>query len=214
VSTRTTPDLHPDLHPLGPHSARRRAEAEVMDIQIIGNVLLAIAILVVVAYRQTTWRPAVPAALWRAPLIMGVVGVFLLVQQHTILTGLDVAVLVVELVVSLGVGAWMGAIARFRPLAQAPGAQASGAQAQFESRTGWWGLALWLVVIAVRVGIDVVATGLGAHAVTTTGVIVLLLAANRLARALVIGVRVERLRAVAAGGVAPSRAAAAEGADA
>jgi DNA-binding NarL/FixJ family response regulator len=74
-----------------------------MDIQIIGNVLLAIAILVVVAYRQTTWRPAVPAVLWRAPLIMGVVGVFLLVQQHTFLTGLDAAVLVIELVVSLGV---------------------------------------------------------------------------------------------------------------
>jgi hypothetical protein len=190
-----------------------------MDIQIIGNVLLAIAILVVVAYRQTTWRPAVPAVLWRAPLIMGVVGVFLLVQQHTVLIGMDSAVLVVELVVSLGVGAWMGAIARFRALADARGAQAplapaQGAQAQFESRTGWWGLALWLVVIAVRVGIDVVATGLGAHAVTTTGVIVLLLAANRLARALVIGARVERLRAVSADGFETSRAATAQGADA
>jgi hypothetical protein len=162
-----------------------------MDLQIIGNVLLALVILAVVAYRQTTWRPAVPGALLRAPLIMGVVGVFLLVQQHILLTGLDVAVLVVELVVSLGVGAWMGAIAHFRRLPSTAGASA------YETRTGWWGLALWLVVIAVRIGIDVVATGLGAHAATTTGVILLLLAANRAARAGMIGLRLDRMRAAA-----------------
>jgi hypothetical protein len=161
-----------------------------MDTQIIGNVLLALVILAVVAYRQTTWRPAVPAALLRVPLIMGIVGVFMLVQQHAVLTGLDAAVLVVELVVSLGVGAWMGAIAHFRRLPSA-----AGAPAQYETRTGWWGLALWLVVIAVRIGIDVVATGLGAHAATTTGVILLLLSANRAARAGMIALRLDRMRA-------------------
>ncbi|GAA4358979.1 hypothetical protein [Microbacterium rhizosphaerae] len=161
-----------------------------MDIQIIGNVLLALVILAVVAYRQTTWRPAIPGALMRAPLIMGVVGVFMLVQQHAVLTGLDAAVLVVELVVSLGVGAWMGAIAHFRRVPAA-----ATAPAQFETRTGWWGLALWLVVIAVRIGIDVLASGLGAHAATTTGVILLLLAANRAARAGMIGLRLDRMRA-------------------
>jgi hypothetical protein len=160
-----------------------------MDIQIIGNVLLALVILAVVAYRQTTWRPAVPGALMRAPLIIGVVGVFLLVQQRTVLTGLDAAVLVVELVISLGIGAWMGAIAHFRRIPAAAGAPVS-----YETRTGWWGLVLWIAVIAVRVGFDVVATGLGAHAATTTGVIVLLLAANRFARAGMIGLRVDRLR--------------------
>lgn len=162
-----------------------------MDLQIIGNVLLAVVILAFVCYRQTTWRIASPATLWRMPVIMAAVGVYLLIRQGSTFTGLDAAVLVIELVISLGVGAWMGAIAHFRRTEDVDGVP------QFESRTGWWGLALWLVVIAVRIGIDVVANGLGAHAATTTGVIILLLSANRIARAGVIGVRVDRLRASA-----------------
>ncbi|MDL9979161.1 hypothetical protein [Microbacterium candidum] len=162
-----------------------------MDLQIIGNVLLAVVILAFVCYRQMTWRIASAATLWRMPVVMAAVGLYLLIRQGSAFTGLDAAVLAVEVVISLGVGAWMGAIAHFRRTDDAAGV------AQFESRTGWWGLALWLVVIAVRIGIDVLANGLGAHAVTTTGVIILLLAANRIARAGVIGVRVDRLRASA-----------------
>ncbi len=160
-----------------------------MNIQVIENVLVAVVILVWVGYRQTTWRPAVPASMWRGPAIMAVVGAFLLFQQHAVFGGLDAAVLTVELVISLGVGAWMGAIAHYRRIADADGGP------QFATRTGWWGLALWVVVIVVRIGVGVIASGLGAHAATTTGVIVLLLAANRVARVVVIGARVERLRA-------------------
>ena len=93
------------------------------------------------------------------------------------ISGIDLAALAIELVVSAATGAWMGAIAHFRPLAPA-----GATSARWESRTGWWGLTLWLLVVAVRVGIDVVAVRLGAGMVTSTGVILLVLAANRLVR--------------------------------
>jgi hypothetical protein len=166
-----------------------------MDLQLIGNVLLAVVLIGWIGYRQTTWRAAVPGHMWRMPIVMTVIGAGLLVQEHLVATGLDIAVFVVELVVSLGVGAWMGAIAHFRRLDRPVPVGGDGHVARYETRTGWWGLALWLVVIAVRIGMDVLAAHLGAHAATTTGVIVLMLAANRLARTAVLALRLDRRHA-------------------
>lgn len=169
-----------------------------MNLQTIGNAILIVLVIGWIGYRQTTWRPVAIGRMYRLALILAIVGAGLLVQQSGGLTGLDVAVLLVEVVISLGVGAWMGAIARFRPLDPPVPVGSSDQVARFASRTGWWGLALWLVVIAVRVGIDVLATGLGAHAATSTGVILLLIAANRAARTAVFAVRLERRAAVTA----------------
>jgi hypothetical protein len=177
-----------------------------MNLQLIGNVLIGILLIGWIGYRQTTWRPVALSRMWRMPVIMAVVGAVLLVQSHTVVNGIDIAVLVIELVISLGVGAWMGAIARFRRLDPPKPVGKDGAMALYESRTGWWGLALWLVVIAVRVLIDVYAVHLGAHAATTTGVIVLLLAANRVSRVAVFAARLDRHRAASIGSApAPSQ---------
>ena len=83
----------------------------------------------------------------------------------------------------------MGAIAHFRPIA----APAANRLARWETRNGWWGLVLWLLVVVVRIGIDIVAVRLGAGMVTSTGVILLVLAANRLVRVAVILNRTGRL---------------------
>ncbi len=64
---------------------------------------------------------------------------------------------------------------------------------RYETRTGWAGVALWLALIAVRIGMDVAATRLGAGAVTGTAMILLVLAANRAARTAVLVLRLERL---------------------
>jgi hypothetical protein len=136
--------------------------------------------------------------MWRMPLVLGVVGAVMIVQTNAILSGVDLAFLILELVVSLGVGAWMGAIAHFRPLPEPRPVGTKGAMAVYESRTGWLGLVLWLLVIAVRVGLDVLAVRMGAHAATTTGVILLMLAANRAARVAVFSTRLNRLAPVPA----------------
>lgn len=169
-----------------------------MTIQTIGNALLILVLIGWIGFRQLSWRPVSINRMWRTPAIMAVIGVVMLVQSTdaTKLTALDVAVVLVELAISLGVGAWMGSIAVFRPLAT-PITDPQRA-ATMESRTGWWGLALWLVVIAVRVGIDVLAAQAGSHLAASTGMILLLLAANRASRTAVFAYRLGRTAPVAA----------------
>ncbi len=159
-----------------------------MNLNLLGSIGLGILILVWVGYRQTTWRPVDPGRMWRMPIILGVVGVASMIGTATAISGIDLAALAIELVISAATGAWMGAIARFRPIASTPDRLA-----RWETRNGWWGLALWLLVVAVRIGIDIVAVRLGAGMVTSTGVILLVLAANRLVRVAVILSRAERL---------------------
>jgi hypothetical protein len=59
-------------------------------------------------------------------------------------------------------------------------------------------LALWIVMILVRIGIDVVATDLGSVLATTTGVILVMIAANRVARVGVLFARLQKSGAIAA----------------
>ncbi|NEN04512.1 hypothetical protein G3T36_01375 [Diaminobutyricibacter tongyongensis] len=172
-----------------------------MTLQTIGNALLIVVLIGWIGFRQLTWRPVSIARMWRVPAIMAIVGVVLLVQatDATHLTALDFAVLLVEIAVSLGIGAWMGAIAVFRPLSgprEDPDAILH--SSSVESRTGWWGLALWVLVIVIRIGIDVIAARAGSHLATSTGIIVLLVAANRAARTAVFAYRLDRMPAVAA----------------
>jgi hypothetical protein len=57
---------------------------------------------------------------------------------------------------------------------------------------------LWFVLIAVRVGMDVLASNMGDKLATSTGIILILLAANRIARVGVLAYRLERRPQVAA----------------
>jgi len=170
-----------------------------MTLQMIANGLLILLLIVWIGVRQMTWRPVVLSRMWRSPLILGIVGCALIVQQvkPASITPLDIAVLVGEILFSLGVGAWMGAIAHFRRLPQPVPAGKDGRDlAIYESRTGAWGMSLWLVVVAVRIVVDVVAAQAGAHLASATGVILLVFAANRVARTAVFAARLERHAAV------------------
>ncbi|MFJ3958498.1 hypothetical protein [Arthrobacter sp. NPDC090010] len=171
-----------------------------MSLQMLGNALLALALIGWIGYRQTTWRPIAIATMWRTPLVMGVIGVVLMVRTASpaMLSPLDLGVLVVELIISLGIGAWMGRLAHFRPLATPrPVGRDGNTFATFESRTGAWGLALWFLVLAVRIGIDALASLAGSHVATSTGVILLMLAANRAARTFIFAQRIAALPATA-----------------
>ena len=172
-----------------------------MTTQTLTNAIVILLLICWVGYRQMTWRPVSIAKMWRFPAIMSVVGVVLIVQQvkPSAVTLLDIAVVAGELVLSLAVGAWMGAIAHFRPL-ESPVQLGSDARyiASYESRTGVLGMVLWVLVIAVRVGVDVLASMAGSHLVTATGIIFLVFAANRAARTAVYAARLERHAALAA----------------
>ncbi|MDQ1128936.1 hypothetical protein [Microbacterium sp. SORGH_AS_0888] len=163
-----------------------------MNLDILGDIVLVVLLVGWLGYRQTTWRPVVPSRMWRTPLVLAVIGVVVLAHGGVAIGALDVAVLVIQLVLSLGVGAWMGSLAHFRPL-DPPVVGRRGERAVFESRTGWWGLALWVVLLLVRIGLDVGATALGAKAIGGAGVILLVLAANRGARNAVLAARLGNL---------------------
>ena len=172
-----------------------------MTLPMLGNALLIVVLIGWIGFRQMTWRPVSIARMWRVPAIMALVAIVMLADtvKPAALTPLDLSVLVVELVISLGIGAWMGAIAHFRRLPQPVSTGRDNRDlATYESRTGGWGLVLWVVVIVVRIGIDVAAGMAGSHLAASTGVILLMLAANRAARTVVFASRLDRHAAVAA----------------
>ncbi|MFT4136173.1 hypothetical protein [Microbacterium sp.] len=168
-------------------------------LQLIVNALLILLLLVWVGYRQTTWRAVDPTRMWRLPVILAVVGLATLSSTGSLsrVSGLDVAMLVAELLLAFAVGALMGAISRFRPMSAASLAAhrtryGEATTVTLQTRTGWTGLALWIVLIAVRVGLDVVAVRMGSGLAASTGVILLMVAVNRVARVAVILARSSR----------------------
>jgi len=158
-----------------------------MSVQLVANILIGVALVVFLGYRQATWQYLDPTRIWRTPLVMAIVGVVILAQTKATVTTTDVVFLGIEALITVGVGLTMGRITRFRTVAT-PDSKGR----TIQSRTGWLGAALWLVLLLVRVGLDVLGGHLGAHLLTSTGTILLVLALNRAARALVIDQRIPR----------------------
>jgi hypothetical protein len=168
-----------------------------MTLQTLANAALILLLVGFIGIRQMTWRPVLVRSMWRLPIVLAAIGLFALAGAHgaPTITLVDAALLSLELVVSLSLGAAMGAIAHLRTLSV--GDDAAQGVARFESKTGWIGLALWFVFIGVRVGIDFWASAVGSHLAASTGVILVMVAANRVARTAVIGMRVARVASVA-----------------
>jgi len=153
-----------------------------MSIQSLAEILLAVAIVALLAYRQLRWRDFDPARVLRLPIVLGGIGLVSLAgTKGATVTAVDATLLAVELLLSVGIGAIMGRLTVFRPDPDGSGA--------LQTRTGWWGASLWLALIAVRIAFDVVGAGLGAHLLTQTGVILVLVAASRATAALVVRAR-------------------------
>jgi len=173
-----------------------------MTIETIANILITAAVIVWFAARQLQWAPLVLGRIWRLPAILAVVGV-VMVGKSTAgpISTLDISVLVLEIVVSLGLGAGMGAVTGFRAMSpeavalSAVSAARSGKPANaatLETRTGWVGLALLAALVAVRFGIGFWAAQAGSTIAESTGIILVMFAANRAARAAVVVARLQR----------------------
>lgn len=156
-----------------------------MSVQLLANIVIGLALVGFLAFRQTTWRYLDPARVWRMPLIMAVVGVVVLAQTKAPITTIDIVFLGIEALISVAVGLSMGSITTFRTVST-PDEKGR----TLQSRTGWFGAGLWLVLIAVRIGLDVLGGHMGAHLLTSTGAVLLMLAINRAARALVLDQRI------------------------
>ena len=162
-----------------------------MTFTALADIVLGLAVLVLLCVRQLRWTALRPAQLWRLPELLGAIGVVSIRSTGgRMLSATALALLVLELAVALSTGAAMGRITVFRPLRGAvPPLRTGEAVPTLECRTGCLGIALWAVLVAVRVGIVILGAHLGAAALESTGVILLTIAANRAARAAVIQVR-------------------------
>ncbi|MQY19906.1 hypothetical protein [Nocardia macrotermitis] len=139
--------------------------------------LLVVLVLGWIVYRQTRWQVVDLARVWRGPIILAVIGVVELRPAVTgaVVGGLAVGLLVLEAVLSVGVGVAMGTLSQIRR-----------ADGKLEARTGVAGSLLWFVMVAVRLGVDVWASASGAKIVASVGVILLMLALNRAGRTLIL----------------------------
>lgn len=175
------------------------------NVQYLFDGVLGLAVIAWICYRQMTWRVVDPARMWRGPLIFGVIGAGILFtgSKTVTFTPLDIALLAIEIVIALAAGSAMGAIAHFRRVSTERAAayeanrrpSRSGAPlapVEYESRTSWVGVLLWVVMIAVRIGLEIFGQHLGDAAGASTGIILLVLAANRVARTAVLAWRLEQ----------------------
>jgi hypothetical protein len=174
-----------------------------MNTTTLLNIAVGVALLVWISYRQLTWTPVIPEKMWRMPAVLALIGVFSLAKSGvSTVTGTEVAVLAIETVISLGLGAVMGLLAHFRPMPEdarqtwsasnaARRRPHTGTPPVLETRNGWFGMALWLVLIATRVVGEVWAHSTGSALLMSTGVILLTVALNRGVRILVISRRAQ-----------------------
>jgi len=166
-----------------------------MNTQLLFSILLGIVLLAWISYRQFTWRAVREGRVWMLPAILAVVGIGILAQSNQTVTAVDLGLLALEIVISVGTGTAMGMLARFRvarPAAAAAPAAAPRSRG-LETRTGWLGLVLWLVFIAARVGFAFWGHAVGAALLESSGAILIVLGFNRGARALVLDLRATRL---------------------
>jgi hypothetical protein len=175
-----------------------------MNFSNLTDIVIGLVVVGYVIYKQFTWQLVSRSNLWRMPVILLIVGVVMLDGQKALknVTPVDLAILGGEVVLSLALGAAMGSLAQFRTRGQRESdvRNRSGQPTSYdpsitvvESRTGAVGVALWIVLIVVRIGIElIVAHFYPASLVAATGTILIVIAANRAARAFVVFTRMER----------------------
>ncbi|WP_368498200.1 hypothetical protein [Herbiconiux sp. A18JL235] len=173
------------------------------------TIVLLLAALVWLSIKQTSWSAVDPARLFRGPTVLAVVGVAMMVSggQTAAFDTTDVALLVLELAMGAMVGALIGLVAHLRPIsdeglaawraraAKHPGTTPGARRATpplFETRNGWFGLVLWLALIAARIGFTVWESSVGGHLAQAGGVLLVLFAVNRAVRSGVILWRASR----------------------
>ena len=175
-----------------------------MNTDTLVNILVGLTLLVWISYRQLNWTPVIPERMWRMPAILAIIGALSLANAGLrTVTGTDVALLAIETVISLGLGVVMGLLAHFHPMPEDALRKWSASNATsrrphtgtppiLETRNGWFGMALWLVLIATRVAGEFWAHSTGSALLMSTGVILLTVALNRGVRILVITQRAQR----------------------
>lgn len=171
-----------------------------MTFQLLINVLLIIGVLLLIGARQLRWTPLNLQRIWIMPVVLIGAGAVTTLEsgQRMQIDAPSVGLLLIELVIGTALGAVMGRIAKFRRL-DTPMQDRRGNVITWQYRTGWLGVALWVGLLVVRVGIDVAARFAGfGGLLTSTGVILAVVGVNRLANAAFLHHRFQRTSSLSA----------------
>jgi hypothetical protein len=139
------------------------------------EVLAAIGIIGYIIFRQVQGEPLRGKRAVLLPVILTVIGFLNLRGEGAHLTGADIACLVIGTAGSAVIGLAFGAITRLRD-------QGGYLWAQLPL----WGLWLWAALVAWRVLVMILATGMHAHVAASTATLLFSLGINRVAQAAVI----------------------------
>jgi hypothetical protein len=161
-----------------------------MSMETVETIIVALAVIGFVTYRQTRWQPVDASRLFRMPAILAVAGLFTIggtiraLPQGWHPGAADVAVLIGELGAGLVAGVLMGRLASLRT-----------ENGVVQTRLAGSGLAVWLGFIALRVGFGVLAVIVGATFAAQPGATLLVVALIKLVQSLIVRERVSRHRA-------------------
>ncbi|MBK0331352.1 hypothetical protein I8D64_08045 [Brachybacterium sp. MASK1Z-5] len=172
---------------------------EVLEARGALDGLLAVAFILYSCVQQARWSPVHRGELWRTPAVLAVIGILMLRRSALeSVTPQDVVLALLGGLAAFGVGMLTGRITELRPLSREAraalerrrsrgrGRRSTAPLPSQESRAGWWGAALWAVVIGIRLGVEILAEHVGAEAVASAGGILLLVAAAEAGRALLV----------------------------
>ena len=146
---------------------------------VTAEVVIILGLIAALAVRQAHWQYTDKRRLWGVPIILAVFGVIYLPLTVHGLVPADALLAGVELLASILVGLGIGALITVRVAAEP---DRRGRRVQI--RAGWKGGALWIVLIGFRFALLPVANALNAELVTSTGVILILVAVARATLAL------------------------------
>jgi hypothetical protein len=157
--------------------------------------------------QELRWRPDDETGGWIAPAAMAVIGVFSLAKTLSAFRLADVALLALAIAIAAASGAVAGRISRIRPLSTESRARLEQRRTRgrrpralpsTEVRTGWAGASLWLVTLAARYGVELVAGRIDSPLAESVGLGLLLVAATEASRVAVLAHRGRAHRAEAA----------------
>lgn len=162
-----------------------------MTSSTLTDIVIGLLVIAYISSRQLRWRPVDLGRQLKLPLILGVVGIISLAHAATTIKPVDVAILGLSAVLAVVSGTMMGSIAKFR--------RSPVDGRTLESRTGAAGIAIWFGLVVIRVGLDVAGHHFGSELAVNTGALLLTLAVNRVAAALVLSARQQRTPLAMAG---------------
>jgi hypothetical protein len=155
--------------------------------QTLATLGVAVVLIGFITYRQTRWQPVRLAKLLKMPLIFAVIGLALLSQSAKQLPvgwhfdALDLVLIGVELLLGLSVGWLMGRLTQIQTI-----------EGVVSSRLAGAGVAVWVAFIALRIGLSIAASALSAPLAALPATILLMVAAIKVAQAVVMHGRVGR----------------------